>query len=91
MSPIARVRALLGWVGRYELGLLLAIGAVSLGTWAFVAIADEVRDGDTQDLDRRLLLSLRTADDLSDPLGPRWLEEVVATSRRWEARPLSVC
>ena len=70
------VRSLLRWVGRHELGSLLAISAISLGTWVFVEVADEVGEGDTESLDRKLLLSLRTPGDLSDPVGPAWLEEV---------------
>lgn len=47
----------------------------SVGTWAFVAIADEVREGDTRSIDERLLRAMRTPGDLSDPIGPRWFEE----------------
>ncbi|HEY6723312.1 MAG TPA: phosphatase PAP2 family protein [Polyangiaceae bacterium] len=76
MAPTLRVRALLRWLGQHELGSLLAISAASLGTWVFVEVADAVGEGGTQNLDRKLLLSLRTAGDLSDPIGPGWLEEV---------------
>lgn len=76
MTLNSRTRALLRWVGKHELGSLLAVCAISLGTWVFVAVADEVGEGDTQNLDRKLLLSLRAANDLTDPLGPGWLEEM---------------
>jgi len=76
MAAISRVRALLAWFGKHELGSLLAIGSISLGTWVFVEVADEVGEGSTQGLDERLLLALRTPGDVSDPIGPRWLEEV---------------
>jgi len=76
MAAISRVRALLAWFGKHELGSLLAIGSISLGTWVFVEVADEVGEGATQGLDEKLLLALRTPGDVSDPLGPKWLEEV---------------
>jgi undecaprenyl-diphosphatase len=58
-----------------EVGPLLSFLALSLGSWGFVAVAGEVREGDTAALDRTILLSLRTAGDRSDPIGPAWLEE----------------
>jgi undecaprenyl-diphosphatase len=58
-----------------EVGPLLSFLALSLGVWAFVALAGEVREGDTAALDRTILLSLRNPNDLSDPIGPTWLEE----------------
>lgn len=76
MAPILRVRALLRWLGQHELGSLMAIGAVSLGTWVFIEVADDVGEGDTENLDRKLLLSLRTPGDVTDPVGPKWVEEV---------------
>lgn len=76
MVPILSARRVLKWLGQHELGSLLAIGAVSLGTWVFIVIADEVGEGETENLDRKILLSLRTPGDLSDPLGPAWLEEI---------------
>ena len=58
-----------------EFGPLLTLGALSLFAWAFVSVAGEVLEGDTEALDRALMLSLRVPQDLSDPLGPSWLEE----------------
>lgn len=76
MAAISGVRALLAWFGKHELGSLLAIGSVSIGTWVFVEVADEVGEGATQGMDEKLLLALRTPGDVSDPIGPKWLEEV---------------
>lgn len=76
MAPTLRIRALLRWLGHHELGSLLAIGAVSLGTLVFVEVADEVGEGDTENLDEKLLVSLRTPGDVTDPVGPKWVEEV---------------
>lgn len=62
--------------GRYELGTLLSVLALTVGLWAFAAVLTEVYVGDTAALDRALLLALRESDDLANPIGPVWLEEV---------------
>jgi undecaprenyl-diphosphatase len=59
-----------------ERRIVFAVLAVAGGIWAFVELADEVREGETARIDRALLLALRSATDPSDPLGPLWLEEV---------------
>ncbi|MCE7029188.1 phosphatase PAP2 family protein [Jiella avicenniae] len=53
------------------IGALVTAGAI----WAFVSIAGEVVEGDTKGLDREILLALRSSTDVSDPIGPRWVEE----------------
>lgn len=45
--------------------------------WSFLEIADEVMEGESRSIDTLILLSLRNPDDLSDPLGPPWLEETM--------------
>lgn len=56
-------------------GRLLGLGlAVSLSAWAFVGLAGEVAEGDTTAFDRTILLALRNPADLSDPIGPLWME-----------------
>jgi undecaprenyl-diphosphatase len=55
------------------LGALLAIGLALL---AFIEIADEVDEGEARWFDEGVLLALRTSDP-ADPIGPRWLEEIV--------------
>ncbi|HLT75780.1 MAG TPA: phosphatase PAP2 family protein [Ferrovibrio sp.] len=68
---------LLSRLGRHELPILAVPGVAAAAIWIFVELADEVRDGSTREFDRALLLSLRHPDDISDPIGPRWLEELV--------------
>jgi undecaprenyl-diphosphatase len=51
-------------------GMLLLIGT----TLVLVNLAGEVLEGDTLEFDRRLLSSLRKADNPSQPIGPPWLE-----------------
>lgn len=64
------------WVMTRELSVLLIFFVIISSLWTFVEIAEEVADGDTADFDRMILLSMRNANDLSDPIGPRWVEEI---------------
>lgn len=59
-----------------EAAPLVTLAIVSFFAFAFVEIADQVVEGGTDSLDRKILLGLRNPADLSDPLGPRWFEEV---------------
>lgn len=61
---------------RLEMSVLLPLAAMAGAAWLFVEIADEVLEGESGVWDRRLLLALRSAGDLADPLGPPWLEEM---------------
>jgi undecaprenyl-diphosphatase len=66
------------WVrGNVELGALLVLALAVSGIWAFAELADEVVEGSTRNLDRDLLLLLRTPGDPADPLGPDWIEEIM--------------
>ena len=63
-------------IGRRELPIMLALALPAMSLWAFIEIADEVVEGSTAAVDRMLILALRSAD-LSDPIGPSWLEEMM--------------
>ena len=67
----------LAWLGRRELATLTLVAIVCGGLWGFIELADEVAEGETQSLDRHVLLLMREPQDLSDPLGPPWLEEIM--------------
>ena len=56
--------------------LVLVIGAAG-ALWAFFNIASEVGEGETQAIDRHILLALRNPADLSDPIGSRSFEEAM--------------
>lgn len=45
--------------------------------YCFIELADAVKEGDTQTVDEWILRSLRRADDLAVPIGPRWLSEAM--------------
>lgn len=69
-----------GWRGLVrgvELRALVALGAVAGCLWAFLNIADEVDEGETHAFDETLLLALRNPTDLTDPIGPPWVEEMM--------------
>lgn len=53
--------------------LLVVLGG---GTWVFLEVADAVMEGETRSVDEMLLLAMRTPGDVSDPLGPAWIEEM---------------
>jgi undecaprenyl-diphosphatase len=66
------------WVrDNVELGALLVLTLAIAGFWAFAELADEVLEGATRNLDRDLLLLLRTPGDPDDPVGPDWVEEIM--------------
>lgn len=67
------IRHLGAWVERRTVALVLAVSA---SAWAFVELAEAMIEGGAHAFDERILLSMRTAADPSDPLGPPWFEEL---------------
>ena len=65
------------WIMRQESSVLATMLAVAAGLLAFVTLAAEVVEGETRAFDTFLLLGLRSAADPSEPVGPRWLEEMM--------------
>jgi undecaprenyl-diphosphatase len=59
---------------RWTVALAVLVGAGILG---FLALADAVADGGARRFDEWLLVALRSPGDLSDPIGPRWFEEMM--------------
>jgi len=68
--------AIWAWLGDREPVVLLGTLLVIAGTWAFIAIADNVAEGDTQSFDDWAVRALRRPDELARPIGPRWLAEM---------------
>lgn len=54
---------------------VMLMGIAGFGIFAFLAIADEMAEGELRQFDERLLLGLRVPGDPSMPLGPDWLQE----------------
>jgi undecaprenyl-diphosphatase len=82
-SPVARwleallfpARKALEWIGRHETGVLVALLLLCLAVWGFIALADEVLQGDTQRFDDWAIRALRQADHPERPIGPQWMTE----------------
>jgi undecaprenyl-diphosphatase len=64
------------WIGGHPLGVQIGLLVVALSIWGFVAIADEVMEGETLKFDDWVIESLRQADNPKRPIGPRWLAEM---------------
>ncbi len=64
------------WLWKRELPVLLAIFALFASLLIFALLTQFAVQDTPHEFDRYLLLLMRNPDDLSDPLGPRWLEEV---------------
>lgn len=64
-------------VARAEIALLATIFVIGGGIWAFVALADEIFEGETEAFDRAVMLFFRVAGDPSNPIGPVWFEEAM--------------
>lgn len=71
------IRQITTWLRRNAAsGPLIALGLVALLLWGFVELADEVVEGETHAFDTYVLQALRDVANLSDPLGPVWVEEM---------------
>ena len=64
------------WLSNREPLVLLSALLVMAGVWSFIAIADEVAEGDTAHFDQWAVRALRQPDHPAIPLGPRWLQEM---------------
>jgi undecaprenyl-diphosphatase len=72
-----RIRALLRRIAGAERTTLVLMIVIATVLFVFAKIADAVGEGGTRAFDEALLLALRTPGNLSDPVGPRWLEEMM--------------
>src|ERR1051325_7858624 len=60
------------WLVPRTLGPIILIAA---GASAFIAILDEVVEGDTRAIDEAIILAFRVPGNPADPIGPSWVEE----------------
>lgn len=63
-------------IGRHEFGFLLSLLLAAGALWAFVVLTGEVLEGDTHGFDEALLLAMRNPQDVTDPIGALWFEEL---------------
>lgn len=71
-----RALDLMSRLGRHELAILTSLVLIGGGLWGFIELADEIAEQETHAFDEAILLALRSPADRSDPLGPRWVEEL---------------
>lgn len=71
------VHRLWNMLRRQELSVLFTMFLLAASLWTFIWISDGVGEGETMALDEQILLSMRTPGDMSDPLGPHWVEELM--------------
>lgn len=64
-------------VGAAEKSTLLTFLLLAVFLYLFAELADGVIEGDTRAFDTEVLLALRDSNDVTNPLGPRWLEEMM--------------
>ncbi|HPK03950.1 MAG TPA: phosphatase PAP2 family protein [Candidatus Sumerlaeota bacterium] len=65
------------WIMRMEFVTLVLLVLLAGSIHFFVELADDVLEGDTRELDEWIILGMRNPDDLADPVGPPWLEEMI--------------
>ena len=62
-------------LSRYlELNVLATIFVFAAASFTFLKLLSEMREGDTRSADQAILLALRDPSDLSNPIGPDWVE-----------------
>lgn len=57
--------------------ILIAVAATTSVLWLFIALAEEVGEGDTARIDTAILMAFRVPDDATQALGPAWLGEFI--------------
>lgn len=62
---------------RAELAAVAALLVLAVGVLSFMEIADDVGEGDTQGIDRAILMLFRVGGDPATPIGGRWVREAV--------------
>jgi undecaprenyl-diphosphatase len=68
---------LLKRASKTEKSALITIALAAAALFAFSELTEEVLEGETRQFDEFILRALRSGADLSDPLGPPWLEEMM--------------
>jgi undecaprenyl-diphosphatase len=61
---------------RREINLILAFACIAGLIWGFIALADEVFEGDTEHFDRIVAAAMQGGGAGYDPIGPVWVEEL---------------
>jgi undecaprenyl-diphosphatase len=72
---VSQVRHHLAWLIQHRLNLILTMLVLVAGTWAFIEMADNVLEGDTQAFDEAILRALRRLSESESPTGYSWLHQ----------------
>jgi undecaprenyl-diphosphatase len=59
-----------------ELDVLAALFVFAAASFTFLKLVSEMREGETHSADQAILLALRDPNDLSNPIGPQWVEAI---------------
>ncbi len=59
-----------------DLLMLVVLAVIVVASWLAIELADEVMEGTTQRYDEWVLHLLRTPGDMTDPIGPKWFEDM---------------
>jgi undecaprenyl-diphosphatase len=59
---------------KIEIKVLISVFVIVTGTLIFVLIANEVNEGETKTFDLSILKSLRSNNNIHQPVGPEWVE-----------------
>lgn len=62
--------------GQREWMALIVLMFLAGAAWVFLELSDYISEEAPHYLDEQVLLTLRNPDDLSDPAGPKWVEEM---------------
>lgn len=57
--------------------VLIPVALLAAAASAFIALLDEVSEGDTRAIDEAIILAFRVPDDPADPIGAPWFEEAM--------------
>lgn len=77
LGAVPFLGAAIARASRLERWTMIVFAVIAAALFAFAKLGEEMVEGDTRTFDETLLLSLRTAGNPSDPIGPRWFEEMM--------------
>ncbi|MEN6334310.1 MAG: phosphatase PAP2 family protein [Phycisphaerales bacterium] len=59
-----------------DLLMLIVMAIIVVTSWLAIELADEVLEGGTRQYDEWVLRHLRTPDDMTHPIGPKWFQDI---------------
>ena len=74
---------------RPEVWTLMIVLAIAGNCLHSATRAEEVIEGDATKFDQTILLFFRSVNDVSDPIGPPWVEEMARDITAWAVMPYS--